>query len=582
MISKRGEGDAFQESWSRRASTRPIPRSTGPAPPPGARVWAVFENGAPARQGGPAADRRRLHRGRDGQVARGREAADGDPVRGVALQGAARATSTSGRSTRRPTRAASRARPTASSAGPPLRATYDAFGSERYVLAFDNKRMREAAAAAPYEFIEIVVNDRKYGGGGIHNLYATVSADNAFTPYVFVHEFGHHFAGLADEYYTSAVALREPGGPPGAVGAERDRGSEGGASGRTSSRRGHAAADAVGEGRRSRPTQQELPGEAPADPRGQAARSRDGGALPRGARAVDGAAARGPARAARWVRSRARCTRPPGYYRPQADCIMFTRDEVGFCAVCRRAIERVIDLYTQGRRPTELTQPTMTRSVPFLLAAVPLAAAWPRSGRRAEGARRARGRAAALPGHVGASAPVRFVLLENGQIYVGGTSESRSGSSRRPSRRPSRSASATCGSCRASAARSRSGRAGARPPDRAQGAAARHGGDGRFADAPAPLKPLAALLASSRRSTTRACSRWKPRAYALRAREGKLPGGCRPWPFEEPLTGLSSRRASCPPTSVHTGRRAPRPLRSAPGDKSWIVTFRPLAPDETP
>ena len=34
-----------------------------------------------------------------------------------------------------------------------------------------------------------------------------------------------------------------------------------------------------------------------------------------------------------------------GYYRPQADCIMFTRDEVGFCAVCRRAIERVIDLY---------------------------------------------------------------------------------------------------------------------------------------------------------------------------------------------------------------------------------------------
>ena len=36
-----------------------------------------------------------------------------------------------------------------------------------------------------------------------------------------------------------------------------------------------------------------------------------------------------------------------GYYRPQADCIMFTRDEVGFCAVCRRAIERVIALYAR-------------------------------------------------------------------------------------------------------------------------------------------------------------------------------------------------------------------------------------------
>jgi len=35
---------------------------------------------------------------------------------------------------------------------------------------------------------------------------------------------------------------------------------------------------------------------------------------------------------------------PRGLYRPEADCIMFTRDEVGFCRVCRRAIERVIDL----------------------------------------------------------------------------------------------------------------------------------------------------------------------------------------------------------------------------------------------
>jgi IgA peptidase M64 len=38
-----------------------------------------------------------------------------------------------------------------------------------------------------------------------------------------------------------------------------------------------------------------------------------------------------------------------GYYRPQADCIMFTRDEVGFCAVCRRAIERIIAMYAAPR-----------------------------------------------------------------------------------------------------------------------------------------------------------------------------------------------------------------------------------------
>src|SRR5258705_2692431 len=88
----------------------------------------------------------------------------------------------------------------------PLGATYDAFGSERYVLTFDNRALRKAAAFAPYEFIEVLANNRTYGGGGIFNLYSTVASDNAFANYVFVHEFGHHLAGLADEYYTSSVA----------------------------------------------------------------------------------------------------------------------------------------------------------------------------------------------------------------------------------------------------------------------------------------------------------------------------------------------------------------------------------------
>jgi hypothetical protein len=88
----------------------------------------------------------------------------------------------------------------------PLGATYDAFGSERYVLTFDNHALRKTAQFAPYEFIEVLVNNRTYGGGGIFNLYSTVASDNAFSNYVFVHEFGHQFAGLADEYYTSSVA----------------------------------------------------------------------------------------------------------------------------------------------------------------------------------------------------------------------------------------------------------------------------------------------------------------------------------------------------------------------------------------
>ena len=88
----------------------------------------------------------------------------------------------------------------------PVGSTYEAFGSERYILSFDNHKLRRVAQFAPYEFIEILANNRTYGGGGIFNLYSTVAADNAFASYVFVHEFGHHFAALADEYYTSPVA----------------------------------------------------------------------------------------------------------------------------------------------------------------------------------------------------------------------------------------------------------------------------------------------------------------------------------------------------------------------------------------
>ena len=93
----------------------------------------------------------------------------------------------------------------------PVGATYDAFGSERYVLTFDNRALRDVAAWAPYEFVAMLVNSETYGGGGIFGTFATVAVDSDWAEYVFVHEFGHHFAGLADEYYTSPVAY-EPAG----------------------------------------------------------------------------------------------------------------------------------------------------------------------------------------------------------------------------------------------------------------------------------------------------------------------------------------------------------------------------------
>jgi hypothetical protein len=226
----------------------------------------------------------------------------------------------------------------------PLRAGYDAFGSERYVLTFDNKRLREAASAAPYEFIEIVVNDRKYGGGGIFNLYATVSADNAFTPYVFVHEFGHHFAGLADEYYTSDVAYGsvterpepwEPNATADPLAAKwKDlltRGID--LPSLWPKKEFEHMEQAIQERRRAIRAQHRPEAEMEAlfrEERGLSTKILSSGANAGKVGAFEGAMYEGR-----------------GYYRPQQDCIMFTRDEAGFCAVCRRAIERVIRMYAR-------------------------------------------------------------------------------------------------------------------------------------------------------------------------------------------------------------------------------------------
>lgn len=92
----------------------------------------------------------------------------------------------------------------------PLGVTYDAFRSERYVLTTDNKSMRRIASSAPYDFVEILTNTETYGGGGIYGLYGTAAANGEWARYLFIHEFGHHFAGLADEYYTSSVAYEAP------------------------------------------------------------------------------------------------------------------------------------------------------------------------------------------------------------------------------------------------------------------------------------------------------------------------------------------------------------------------------------
>ena len=224
--------------------------------------------------------------------------------------------------------------------------TYDAFGSERYILAFDNQRLRKVAQFAPYEFIEILANGRTYGGGGIFNLYSTVAVDNAFANYVFVHEFGHHFAALADEYYTSPVAYApapaervEPWEPNATALLDKDK----------LKWKDLVAADTplpTPWAKDAFEAYEREYGARRAKIRKENRPESEMEALFReDRRMVDAMMAK--EKYAGKVGAFEGCNyEAKGYYRPQADCIMFSRTDY-FCAVCRRAIERVVGLYAR-------------------------------------------------------------------------------------------------------------------------------------------------------------------------------------------------------------------------------------------
>jgi hypothetical protein len=237
----------------------------------------------------------------------------------------------------------------------PVGATYDAFGSERYVLTFENRRFRDIASFAPYEFVEILVNGNTYGGGGIFGLYSTVAADSLWSPYVFVHEFGHHFAGLADEYYTSdsayvaseervepweknVTALKDP-----ARLKWKDLVTPGTALPTPWKKEEYEAhAHQVQEQRRR--IRAERRPEAEMDALFTAQRDWEEAFFSHDPNAGRTGAFEGAMYEAH------------GYYRPQLDCVMNTRDRVPFCSVCQRAISDVIDQYA-GPRPAAKGSP---------------------------------------------------------------------------------------------------------------------------------------------------------------------------------------------------------------------------------
>ncbi len=90
-----------------------------------------------------------------------------------------------------------------------LNSGFYTFGVDRYLTTQDMKSIRDAVWNVPCDAVFILVNTDMYGGGGMYNFYAIGAADNKQTQDIFVHEFGHSFGALADEYYTSEVAYED-------------------------------------------------------------------------------------------------------------------------------------------------------------------------------------------------------------------------------------------------------------------------------------------------------------------------------------------------------------------------------------
>ncbi len=165
---------------------------------------------------------------------------------------------------------------------------FDTFYSDRYLTTLNLKALHDWLAGIPYEHIIVLVNTEKYGGGGILNSYnLSMTHHRMFKPVV-VHEFGHSFAGLADEYayeqeaipmYPSDIEPWEPNIT-------------------TQTNFGKKWKDMVGKV--------------------------EGVGLYEGA----GYSLK-------------------GVYRPEQDCRMRTNENPTFCHVCEKAIRQIIDFYTR-------------------------------------------------------------------------------------------------------------------------------------------------------------------------------------------------------------------------------------------
>ncbi len=348
VLKKRAADGAFREIYSTvvdtaDAANRLVERSPVPAV---GTVWSVFESGPPAVKvdllilgdGYTAAEKGKFH----ADVKRLTDALfSTEPFKSHRADFNVRAIDV-------PSPASGVTDPrTATWRKTPLGLAYNAFDSERYMLTFADREIREIAAQAPYDALILLSNSRKYGGGGIYNLWNTAAVDSAESAYLLVHEFGHSFAGLGDEYYTSQVSY-ETFNPAGSEPWEpnvtalhdlqnvkwKDLVAAGTPIPTPWDQENYDKVVLAYEKIRHELREKNAP-EEQMEALFQEIREKTTPML----RAEKYFGKVGVFQGASYEAK--------GLYRPEADCIMFSRNPKTYCGVCARAIERAIGMFTE-------------------------------------------------------------------------------------------------------------------------------------------------------------------------------------------------------------------------------------------
>jgi hypothetical protein len=188
----------------------------------------------------------------------------------------------------------------------------------------------------------------------------------------------------------------------------------------------------------------------------------------------------------------------------------------------------------------------------------------------------------ALPGDVPTSAPPRFVLMEDGGVYVGGTRDVMAGRLAGPELKDLERRIAEVRKLPLTGVMTFGGGPQRRRLLLKKGRPLDMVLNGDPAEAPASLRPLADLVESLESFQHPSLKPYEPTSFAMSAKEGALPGGCRPWTLPEPLA-----QSVFAPREVPARGHGDWPTGAVPAsvcveDKHYIVTFRPLLPGERP